>query len=134
MRLPGTLPHDCPRVYRRTLGRYTDDGLAIGTGSYATRRGYGSRAPREAQRRAGVVQGRQLESNFARIAPRKLPRQTLARVTRSEIKIKPGPIDSRQTSLYDSGMERTRPTSKARQRILETADRLFYEVGFRAVG
>jgi AcrR family transcriptional regulator len=31
-------------------------------------------------------------------------------------------------------MERTRPTSKARQRILETADRLFYEVGFRAVG
>lgn len=31
-------------------------------------------------------------------------------------------------------MERIRPHSKARQRILETADRLFYEDGFRAVG
>jgi AcrR family transcriptional regulator len=31
-------------------------------------------------------------------------------------------------------MERIRPTSKARRRILETADRLFYEEGFRAVG
>jgi AcrR family transcriptional regulator len=31
-------------------------------------------------------------------------------------------------------MERTRPASKARQRLLETADRLFYEEGFRAVG
>jgi AcrR family transcriptional regulator len=31
-------------------------------------------------------------------------------------------------------MGRTKATSKARQRILETADRLFYEEGFRTVG
>lgn len=31
-------------------------------------------------------------------------------------------------------MERTKAPSKARQRIIETADRLFYEEGFRAVG
>src|SRR5436190_19674343 len=31
-------------------------------------------------------------------------------------------------------MERTKATSEARQRILETADRLFYQAGVRAVG
>jgi AcrR family transcriptional regulator len=31
-------------------------------------------------------------------------------------------------------MERTKATSEARQRILETADRLFYQDGLRAVG
>lgn len=31
-------------------------------------------------------------------------------------------------------MERTKATSEARQRILETADRLFYHDGIRAVG
>jgi AcrR family transcriptional regulator len=31
-------------------------------------------------------------------------------------------------------MERTKATSKARQRLIDTADRLFYEEGFRSVG
>ena len=31
-------------------------------------------------------------------------------------------------------MERTKSTSEARQRVLETADRLFYQDGIRAVG
>src|SRR5262245_2695423 len=44
------------------------------------------------------------------------------------------PLDNKQTGLYSLSMERTRPTSEARQRILETADRLFYQEGVRAVG
>src|SRR5262249_978180 len=43
-------------------------------------------------------------------------------------------LDYEQTGLYSSGMARERPTSEARQRILETADRLFYQEGVRAVG
>ena len=44
------------------------------------------------------------------------------------------PLDAKQTGLYIFVMGRTKATSEARQRILETADRLFYQDGIRAVG
>jgi AcrR family transcriptional regulator len=43
-------------------------------------------------------------------------------------------LDNKQTGLYIKGMVRTPETSEARQRILETANRLFYQDGIRAVG
>src|SRR5262249_11682338 len=47
----------------------------------------------------------------------------------------PGPpLAVKQTGLYTLGMTRTPTTSDVRQRILETADRLFYQQGVRAVG
>src|SRR5262245_54198546 len=45
-----------------------------------------------------------------------------------EKKCRPG-LDYKQTGLYTSGMRRTRETSEARQRVLETADQLFYQDG-----
>lgn len=43
-------------------------------------------------------------------------------------------LDYKQTGLYTSAMQRKRDISEARQRILETADRLFYQDGVRATG
>jgi AcrR family transcriptional regulator len=43
-------------------------------------------------------------------------------------------LDIKQTGLYSSNMSRSKATSEARQRILDTADRLFYQEGVRAVG
>jgi AcrR family transcriptional regulator len=48
---------------------------------------------------------------------------------------KPGQaLDYKQTGLYSSDMGRKRETSEARQRVLKTADHLFYQDGIRAVG
>lgn len=44
------------------------------------------------------------------------------------------PLDFIQTCLYYPAMGRTKATSDAKQRILDTADRLFYAEGVRAVG
>jgi AcrR family transcriptional regulator len=46
----------------------------------------------------------------------------------------PWGLESRRTCLYKLGMRRTKKASNARQRILETSDRLFYAEGVRAVG
>jgi len=43
-------------------------------------------------------------------------------------------IDNKQTGLYSLSMGRNKASSEARKRILETADRLFYQEGVRAVG
>ena len=43
-------------------------------------------------------------------------------------------LDEEQTGLYYFGMGQTKTTSEVRRRIVETADRLFYQHGIRAVG
>jgi AcrR family transcriptional regulator len=44
------------------------------------------------------------------------------------------PLGYKQTGLYSYDMSKTRTKSEARQRIVETAERLFYAEGVRAVG
>src|SRR5215831_3999644 len=43
-------------------------------------------------------------------------------------------LDYKQTGLYSSGMAFKQEGSEPRQRVLETADRLFYQEGVRSVG
>ncbi len=43
-------------------------------------------------------------------------------------------IDKQQTGLYSLPMATTNPKAPARQRLIETAERLFYAEGIRAVG
>jgi AcrR family transcriptional regulator len=65
---------------------------------------------------------------------RVVQRQAEKRRRHSEKK-KAGPgLDDKQTGLYIAHMRQKRETSEVRQRLLETADRLFYQEGVRATG